>query len=475
MSDPDLNPSIAEDTGRLGVVDALVFRRLSSSTWAHLGGIGRGRGWAGVVDVDAGQDPLMDSVPTEIGGVHVFTHPDGGRVLGPYYAVGGALVRVSNDVVVILGNPSAPLHGEVSPDDLRRLADAIDDSVEDVTPSKRLADELEVLHAVRAVTTGSTVSLEDTLRHVVDVAVNALSCEVGILRHGSGHIVATTSWSELDVHDPGVVAAVDSLQERAAGGSLCIQDTEAEPVLAPLGRDHGVRSLLVITLPAPAVGVLVVAHTSAGPRGFTDLCQQLARQVCDAASVVVHTAGLRDQLREVAEEQSRTARRDPLTGLGNRLVWDEVLVRAQEQVDAGQPVTVITVDVDGLKRTNDAHGHAAGDALLRYCADILRQHGREGDVIARLGGDEFAMLLPVAGPVVDERLTSLRSRLDNATSCEPAIAASVGAATAPAGGSVADAAREADAAMYAAKRTRRVPLGDGLRRGPTGWVAEAAS
>ena len=444
----------------LGIRDALVFRRLSASRWAHLGGLGRGRGWAGLVDVDAANEPLLGQAPAQPGGVHTFCHSAPERVLGPYYAVGGALVRVSNDVLVLLGHPTEPFPAGVTDSDLRELAFLLDTDLEDIAPSKRLGDELEVLHAVRAVTTGVAEDLFGTLRHVLDVAVQSLSCEVGLLRDGAGRTVATSSWSGVDVDAPGVGAALDVLHERAGGAALCIQDTDSDPVLAPLGRGQGVRSLLAIAIPEPVGGVLVVAHTSAGPRGFTTLCQQLGRQVADAAGVVAHTAALREELRTAVDEHARAARRDPLTGLGNRLAWDEALAACQDNVDAGGRATVITLDVDGLKQVNDACGHEAGDTLLRRCADVLREHGRDGDVCVRLGGDEFGLLLPLAGPLVDDRLASLRVRLGGVTSCESTVAASVGAATVPPGGRVADAAREADASMYAAKRSRRAPAAD---------------
>jgi diguanylate cyclase (GGDEF)-like protein len=452
--------SVAELAGELGVVDALLFRRLTSATCAHLGGLGRGKGWAGLVDVADTEDHLLDKVPGEAAGVREFTYSEVGRVVGPYYAVGGAVVRVSNDVLVVLGNPTAPLSRAANPESLRRLAAVVESSVGDVAPSKRLADELEVLHAVRAVTTGRADDLAGTLAHVVEVAMESLSCEVGLLRDGAGHIAASSSWKDVDVADERVGAALDHLQELAGGGSVCVQDTDEEPVLAPLGREQGVRSLLAIAVPAPAGGILVLAHTTAGPRGFTTLCQQLGRQVAEAGSVIAHTAALREELEAAGEKHARAARRDALTGLSNRLAWDEALAQAQQQVDAGSSVTVLTLDVDGLKRVNDTCGHEAGDDLLQRCADVLRAHGRHDDVCVRLGGDEFAILMHHAGKFAHHRLAVLSAQLGGATSCERSVAASLGMATALPHGSVADAVREADALMYAAKRARRVRAGE---------------
>lgn len=305
---------------RLGVIDALLFRRLSPTAWVHLGGVGRGRAWAVVVDVHA-DDPLVADVPAQPGAVHLFTHPQPARVLGPYYAVGGALVRVDNDVLAVLGNPVAALAPQASAIALRKLAGVLDRGVGDVAPSKRLADELEVLRAVQAVTTNAADDLPGTLQRVVDIAMEALSCEGAVLRDGAGHVASTCSSPDVNLLDPQIGAALDALQRSAATSSLCIQDTEDHPVPAPLGRGQSVRSLLAISIPAPVGGVLVVAHASLRPRGFTALCQRLGRHVADAAAVVARTAGLRDELLAAGEEHARTARRDPLTelGLGRRV------------------------------------------------------------------------------------------------------------------------------------------------------------
>ncbi len=447
--------SLADRADQLGVVDALLFRRLSATSWAHLGGLGRGRGWAGIVTLTDVEEPWLSQVPDAVGAVCPFAFELPTRVLGPYYATAGALVRVSGDVIVLLGNPSHPLAARASTQALVDLAVDLDASIDDVTPSKRLADELEVLHAVRAVTTVAPTDVAGTLEHIVAVAAESLSCEVGMMRDGQGRTAITSNWPSVDADDPGVGAALDMLEVLAADGSLCVQDTELRDVLAPLGREQGIRSLLAVKVPAPVGGLLVVAHTSAGPRGFTGLCQQLGRQIADAAALVTATAVLREDLQATAEEQARTARRDQLTGLGNRLAWDEALEQAQRAVDAGGRVTVLTLDVDGLKHVNDTCGHEAGDDLLRRCADVLREYGRQDDVCVRLGGDEFAVLLQHSASMAQKRLDVLSERLGSATSCVRTVAASLGMASAGPGASVADAVREADAAMYMHKRQRR--------------------
>ena len=431
-----------------GVVDAFVFRRVSSTSWAHLGGLGRGKGWAGVVEVGVDESLLA----TEPGGIQVLTRSTSAHVIGPYYAVGAAAVRLSNDVLVVLGNPARPLQGYVDHDVLRELASCIEANLEDITPSKRLGDELEVLHAVRAVITTPTSTVSETLAHVVAVATEALSCELGVVRDGSGRTAVSAGW----LPDPDRLdAALDELLVRTDGRTYCVQDSAAEPLPTPFSVESGVHSLLAVPLPHPLGGLLVAAHTTATPRGFTSLCCRLGEQVADTASVIAHTAVLREDLRDLAEEQFRTARTDVLTGLGNRMRWEEALADAQLRVDSGAPVAVITVDVDGLKEINDTYGHDEGDALLRRCADILREHSRTDDVLSRVGGDEFALLLPVGPGLAAERVAALTMRFCAPRSCRDRVAASVGLGTAIPGQRVIDAVRDADSAMYSHKKSRR--------------------
>ena len=100
---------LAELCEQSGVVDALVFRRVSSTTWAHLGGLGRGRGWAGVVEVGADEPMLANSTADSADDVSVVAYPAPAHVIGPYYATGAAAVRLNNDVLVVLANPTEHL------------------------------------------------------------------------------------------------------------------------------------------------------------------------------------------------------------------------------------------------------------------------------------------------------------------------------------------------------------------------------
>lgn len=83
---------------------------------------------------------------------------------------------------------------------------------------------------------------------------------------------------------------------------------------------------------------------------------------------------------------------DQLTGLYNRRFYEEELHRLDKERNL--PLSIIMADVNGLKLTNDAFGHIAGDKILMETANIIKEECRSDDIVARVGGDEFIILLP---------------------------------------------------------------------------------
>ena len=155
------------------------------------------------------------------------------------------------------------------------------------------------------------------------------------------------------------------------------------------------------------------------------------------------------------------ARHDSLTSLPNRRFLHERLDR--ELADAAPrnaAFALLYLDLDGLKPINDAHGHDAGDELLRIVAVRLIRAVRSDDMVSRLGGDEFACLLN--GLHDREQLSRLASKLFDAVSApltigrlKITVSPSIGIAVCPADGATVEALlKSADAAMYQAKRHR---------------------
>jgi diguanylate cyclase (GGDEF)-like protein len=155
--------------------------------------------------------------------------------------------------------------------------------------------------------------------------------------------------------------------------------------------------------------------------------------------------------------------RDDLTGLLNRrgfIASAEQQMKTASRMD--KPVLLLFADVDDMKETNDRHGHAAGDRLLRKAARVLQHTFRESDVLGRLGGDEFAILSILSG---QETSGVLVARLNENVEFENAaedralpISLSVGLAYSEPGENarLEELMEQADAWMYEHKRRKKV-------------------
>jgi len=194
------------------------------------------------------------------------------------------------------------------------------------------------------------------------------------------------------------------------------------------------------------------------PNGQIRWVRDRAFPIRDSEGAVHRIVGIIEDIteRRQAEEHLRyISSHDVLTNLYNRFYFEEELARLER--GRGYPVSIISVDVDGLKQVNDRWGHAAGDELLRKTSIVLRLAFRNEDMIARIGGDEFVVVLPAAdGAAAEKALARVRSQLAAHNQADPElpVSLSLGAATGDRGKSLAEILRDADAAMYRDKAAR---------------------
>ncbi len=144
------------------------------------------------------------------------------------------------------------------------------------------------------------------------------------------------------------------------------------------------------------------------------------------------------------ERLAQIAITDPLTGLRNHRAFHEDLARELQRVGrTGVPLSLVLLDLDGLKAINDNLGHQAGDERLQATAGAIRSHQRATDLAYRIGGDEYAVILPNARAL---------GALEFAQRLRATVRVTAGIAEATALRAKDDVIREADLALIGAKR-----------------------
>jgi diguanylate cyclase (GGDEF)-like protein len=234
--------------------------------------------------------------------------------------------------------------------------------------------------------------------------------------------------------------------------AVLIHDQFDDPRVYPLkvGPVHGGLICLPLRGRSGAIGTLSLERIGEG-RSFTEEEFELTKLFAAQVSIAVQNA-------EAHGAMARQAETDDLTGLGNHRSFRQALNVA---VAAGEPFSLMMVDLDRFKAVNDSFGHQVGNEVLQWAAHSIVGACRDSDAAFRYGGDEFTVLLPrtdssVVGPVAERirrTLAEAPATTGGRTSTMGCVDASVGVATFPTDGDTADAILlAADRACFAAKR-----------------------
>ena len=175
-----------------------------------------------------------------------------------------------------------------------------------------------------------------------------------------------------------------------------------------------VRASLIYLGIIVAIGVPHLLLNMSHPINMDDvvLLSQIYFSSLVYIAILYIVAQLKDKYGEAelrSQRMNNLAMLDELTGIYNRRKLNDLLESfIREYHETGRTFSIIMLDVDGLKRINDAYGHPSGDRMLKRVAQVLRENARESDYVGRWGGDEFFIIYPDTDR---QRLEALSNRL----------------------------------------------------------------
>lgn len=208
------------------------------------------------------------------------------------------------------------------------------------------------------------------------------------------------------------------------------------------------------------VGIPVALYQLLGNGDYTQ-AQAIAFGVHSSAYALVAIGFLASVLIEYQQHLSHLATEDPLTRLLNRRGLESALHISLAHASRQELTTsAIMVDIDHFKRVNDNFGHDVGDNVIRQIAQLLQRMSRASDVVARTGGEEYLLILPDtaldAARILAERIREAIAERPMLVDNQPiSVTVSLGVASVVGDGDLDTLSREADRAMYLAKRGGR--------------------
>ncbi|MEX2627345.1 MAG: EAL domain-containing protein [Ilumatobacteraceae bacterium] len=281
-----------------------------------------------------------------------------------------------------------------------------------------------------------------------------------MVEHGSDVVLITDADGIVRYASPGLGRTLGHVPAAWLGcdvAALGAEESDQNAIRARIASVRDDASAAPATIELPAMSFEVSLSCQDGQRRHAE--GVVANRLDDDAvgGIVVTFRDITEQ-RDLERQLSHRAFHDELTGLANRALFlDRMDHSLRLTRHGGNPVMVLFIDLDDFKEVNDQHGHGVGDEMLRVIADRIRTSASSGDTVARLGGDEFAVLLEDSGgldralDLAERLLAALRDpvRIGN---LEVMVLASIGIAVAPVGANTTSLLREADIAMYEAKR-----------------------
>lgn len=247
---------------------------------------------------------------------------------------------------------------------------------------------------------------------------------------------------------------IEKAMSRQAPQALADPSVDAQTIYDPnFLRQLGLLSGVIVPLiyREQVLGVLFLQE-SAMPREWSIDDMSLLNALADNLSVGIENADLHEQ-------RERQAVTDGLTSIANRRHFNDVFYREFERASRyQQPLSLVVVDLDYLKKINDTFGHQAGDNAIVAIAKVMQQSSRSIDLPARYGGEEFCLLLPNTDLEMAEQIAERLRKLINEIKIEgpDSISASIGVASFPVHATEADELfKQADEALYQAKQSGR--------------------
>jgi two-component system, cell cycle response regulator len=280
--------------------------------------------------------------------------------------------------------------------------------------------------------------------------------------------LADAAYAYAQLADVGEYPAVLNLGWQAAAvliavGAVLGARSEEEPVPVRTDRDRGLPVVLLGTVIALGAAVLDSRDDRLEPWVLGLVCYVVGALVVRQQLTSRDKDRVTRELERALSEQERLAVTDGLTGLYNRRFVEEMLLlETARALRSGERLGLMVIDVDHFKSVNDAHGHEAGDEVLKAIAQRIAASVRRPDVVGRYGGEEFVVILPGADPEV---LLELAERCRRAVAAQPfprpdgpplPITISLGVAGVPEHALTArELVRTADRALYLAKASGR--------------------